>query len=135
MRAVTALVRRVPPKAGLLAAVMIGAGLLHFLAPRPYDAIIPRVFPEGTRRPLTYASGAAEIVCGVMLLVPRTRALGGRLTAILLLVVLPANVDVALRGGYPLEGFLGSAEAAWLRVPLQIPLILWARSIERDARE
>lgn len=136
----TGLVRRVPlrggipVKVGLLAGVLIGAGVLHFVAPRPYDAIIPRVFPEETRRPLTYASGAAELVCGLLLLIPRTRVLGGRLTAALLVAVLPANVAAALRGGYPLDGFLGTPEAAWLRVPLQIPLIVWAGSISRDAR-
>lgn len=122
-------------KAGLLAVVMIAAGALHFISPRPYDAIIPRVFPAEARRPLTYASGAAEIVCGVLLLIPSTRALGGKLTALVLVAVLPANVDAALRGGYPvLNGFWGTSLVAWLRVPLQIPLIMWAWSVRRDPR-
>jgi uncharacterized membrane protein len=109
-------------------------GLLHFLVPRPFDAIIPRAFPEEVRRPLTYASGVGEITCGVLLLAPRTRRLGARLTVLLLLAVWPANIDAALRGGYPgLSGFAGSALAAWLRVPLQIPLILWALVVGRRA--
>ncbi|CAN5281161.1 membrane protein [soil metagenome] len=129
-----AALRRVPPKAGVMAGALIAMGVLHFVAPRPFDSIIPRVLPEATRRPLTYASGAAEIVCGVLLLMPRTRALGGRLTMVLLVLVLPANVDAALRGGYPIDGVLGSPAAAWLRVPLQIPMIMVARSIESGAR-
>jgi uncharacterized membrane protein len=128
-----ALVRRPSVTAGLLATVLITAGVLHLVNPRPFDSIVPRVLPESTRRPITYISGVAEIVCGALLLLPRTRALGGKVTALLFLVIWPANVDPALRGGYPgLSGFLGSALAAWLRVPLQIPLILWARSIARD---
>lgn len=123
----------VPPGVGLLAAAMLGAGVLHFVAPKPYDSIMPSILPESTHRPLTYASGAAEIAVGAMMLVPRTRALGGRLTALLLLAVLPANIESALRGGYPLDGFLGSTTAAWLRVPLQFPLIWWALRIARAA--
>lgn len=122
-------------RALLLAGVMIIAGVLHFVAPRPYDAIMPRMFPEEARRPLTYGSGVAEIVCGLLLAVPATRALGGKLTALVLLAVLPANVDAALRGGYPgLDGFFGTPLAAWLRVPLQIPLIWWAWSVGRTAQ-
>lgn len=125
--------RRVPLTAGLLAGLLVATGILHFVAPRPFDAIIPRIFPPEARRPLTYASGAAELACAGLMLVPRTRALGGRLTVLLLLAVLPANVDVALRGGYPFGGFAGTATAAWLRVPLQIPLILAARAVTRRA--
>lgn len=125
--------RRVPPGVGIFAGFLIAMGVLHFVAPRPFDSIMPRSLPESAHRPLTYASGAAEIACGAMLLAPRTRALGARLTALLMLAVWPANIEAALRGGYPAEGFLGSATAAWLRVPLQLPLIAWALLIGRRA--
>ncbi len=128
----TALTRwRVPLGVGLFAGALIGMGLLHFLVPRPFDSIIPRVLPEATRRPLTYASGVAEIVCGGLMLAPRTRRLGGRLTALLMLVVWPANIDMALRNGSPTLG--GNALLLWLRVPLQIPLIAYALHISRRA--
>ncbi|WP_370326445.1 MauE/DoxX family redox-associated membrane protein [Euzebya sp.] len=118
--------------APLLAAVMLSVGVLHLVAPQPFDRIIPRVLPAGWRRPLTYASGVAEIVAGALVAVPATRRVGGRFTAALLVLVLPANVDAALRGGYPgLQGWAGSSTAAWLRVPLQIPLIGWALSVSR----
>lgn len=110
------------------------AGVTHLLAPRFFDAIMPRAIPDPAHRPLTYISGAAEICVGVAMLVPRTRRIGGTLTAGLLLAVLPANIDAALRGGYPgLDGFAGSAGFAWARIPLQIPLIIWALSIGRRA--
>ena len=125
--------RRIPPGVGVLAGFLIGMGVLHFVAPRPFDSIMPRALPESAHRPLTYASGAAEIACGALLLAPRTRSLGARLTALLMLAVWPANIEAAVRGGYPAEGFLGSPTAAWLRVPLQLPLIGWALLIARRA--
>ena len=127
--------RRTPSLSVLaLSGVMLVAGMTHFLAPRSFDSVMPRLLPEVTHRPLTYLSGAAEIGVGALMLIPRTRRIGGTLTAWLLIAVLPANIDVALRGGYPgLDGFIGSAAAAWIRIPLQIPLIVWARSISRRA--
>lgn len=107
-----------------LAGLMIGAGTLHFVVPRAYDRMVPRAL--GRPRPWTLASGVAEITAGVLLAVPRTRRAGAWFTAALLVGVLPANVDAAVRGGMPARGWLGSATAAWLRLPLQIPLIWWA---------
>ncbi len=43
----------------LLGAVFIGAGLLHFLKPRPYESIMPEALPA--HRELVYLSGLAEI--------------------------------------------------------------------------
>lgn len=118
-----------------LGIVLLVMGALHFLVPAPFDTIIPRVFPESTRRPLTYASGAAEVATGALLVNPSTRRAGGFAAFWLLLAVWPANIDAALRGGYPgLPGFAGSALAAWLRVPLQLPLLWLAHRIHRDPR-
>lgn len=121
--------RRATLEASLLASALIVIGILHLIAPQPFDEIMPRVLPEATHRPLTYLSGLAEIACGVLLALPRTRWLGGRATQVLLLAVWPANIDVALRG----DELAGSTAAAWLRVPLQIPLIMFAGHIAREA--
>jgi uncharacterized membrane protein len=56
--------------------------------------------------------------------------------ACLMVLVFPANVQMALDGG--LEGArwpLDSPVAAWLRLPLQIPLVLWAACEARDQPE
>jgi uncharacterized membrane protein len=46
--------------------------------------------------------------------------------------VFPANVQMALDGGLAGAGSpANSAALAWLRLPLQIPLILWAISVAR----
>ena len=124
---------RGPAKALLLGGLLLGVGTLHFVSPKPFDSIIPRALPEEARRPLTYASGVVEVAAGAMLLAPRTRRLGGRLAFWLILAVWPANIDAALRGGYPgLPGVVGGATAAWIRVPLQLPLLWLAHRIARD---
>ena len=76
---------------------------------------------------LVAATGVLEIGAGVLVAIPATRRLGAWLSAVVLVGVWPANVQMALDGGLPGAGFpLGSAVVAWLRVPLQIPLIVWA---------
>ncbi|MFZ2176178.1 MAG: MauE/DoxX family redox-associated membrane protein, partial [Rhodococcus sp. (in: high G+C Gram-positive bacteria)] len=66
-----------------LAALLLGAGIMHFVTPKFFDAIVPERLP-GAARVYTYASGVAELVVGAALVVPRTRALGGGLAAALL---------------------------------------------------
>ncbi len=74
-----------------LAALLFGAGTLHFVRPRPFDAIVPRALP-GSARTYTYASGVvAELATAAALAVPRTRRLGGTLATALFVAVFPAT--------------------------------------------
>ncbi len=118
-----------------LAAVMVGAGVLHFAVPRMYEPLIPRAL--GSPRAWVLGSGAAEIAAGALLAAPRTRRLGAWAAVAVLVAILPGNVQMALDGGYPTAGPAGNPVVAWLRVPLQVPLVLWAMSHTgtRGARE
>lgn len=108
-----------------LALLMVAAGALHFVIPRSYQRIVPR--PLGHARGLVVLSGVAEILAGLLVAVPRTRRVGAWATIVLLAAVWPANFQMALDGGLPGAGFpAGSAVVAWLRVPLQIPMFVWA---------
>ncbi|MEV6102136.1 hypothetical protein [Nocardia sp. NPDC051981] len=112
-----------------LAALLLGSGVLHFLAPKPYDTLIPPQLP-GKPRTYTQVSGVAELISGALLVVPRTRGLGARLAVLILLAVFPGNLQMAadwLRSDRPLPLKVG----ALLRLPLQIPLITTARKIYR----
>lgn len=112
-----------------LAALLGTAGSLHFAKPEFFDAIVPDWMP-GEKRTTTLISGAAEIAVAALIAIPRTRRLGGQLAALTFAAVFPANIQAALDGGMTqVPPPLNSAAAAWARLPLQIPLIAWARRI------
>ena len=112
----------------MLAAVLLSSGVAHLVVPTSYERIVPRSL--GHPRALVLGSGAAEILVASLLARPRTRRLGAWSAAVLLVVVFPANVQMALDGGVPGKGFpLGSPVVAWARLPLQVPLVAWALRI------
>ncbi|MDQ6748224.1 MAG: hypothetical protein M3010_09005 [Candidatus Dormibacteraeota bacterium] len=108
-----------------------GSGVLHFVSPGFYRRIVPRVV--GHPDQVVALSGAAELVCAAAMAFPRTRRVGGWLTAALLVAVFPANFQMALDGGVPGAGFpMGNPVVAWLRLPLQVPLVMMAVSVARS---
>jgi uncharacterized membrane protein len=114
-----------------LASLVGGSGILHLVVPRPYERIVPGPLASWRSEVVT-VSGVAELACALLLLVPRTRRLGAYATAALLVAVFPANVQMALDGGVADAGFpANSAVLAWLRLPLQLPLVWWALSFSR----
>ena len=107
--------------------------MMHFARPEFFDPIVPEWMP-GTRRTTTLVSGAAELMAGLLVANPGTRRVGGWVCLLVFLGVFPANVQAALDGGIASASPpLDSAAAAWLRLPLQIPMLLWARRVAREA--
>ena len=51
-----------------VAALFVATGVLHFVIPRSYEAIVPPILPA--RLFLVYLSGACEIAGGIGVLVP-----------------------------------------------------------------
>ena len=110
----------------VLAATFLGAGVSHFTNPEFYEPIVPAPL-QPYKRELVKWSGVAELVCAAGLLLPRTRRRAGTASALLLVAVFPANIQQAVDGGRDdIDGVGGSAGVAWLRLPLQIPLIRMA---------
>lgn len=118
---------RTPRSPLLLAGLMAGAGVLHFSVPQAFDGTVPRVLP-GSPRAWTYASGVVEIALAAGLAHPRTRRVAARATAGFFVGVFPANVQMAVDWRH--RSALPKA-AAFGRLPLQIPLVLWARKVAR----
>jgi uncharacterized membrane protein len=112
-----------------LAALLAGAGAIHFLRPRPYDQIIPSRLP-GRPRTWTYVSGLAELGCAAAIALPRTRRTGALAAASLFVGVFPANVKMAYDWR---DRPLGMRAAAYGRLPLQAPLVLWALKVAHTA--
>jgi uncharacterized membrane protein len=111
-------------------AVLLGlAGSMHFVNPRFFDVIVPRVMP-GSARAWTYASGVAELVCAALIARPRTRRVGGLMATLVFIAVFPANVQMAVDW---MDRPMGDRAIALGRLPLQIPLVLWARRVAKDA--
>ncbi len=107
--------------------LFVGAGLLHFLKPEMYDAIMPPWLPA--HRELVYASGVAEIVGGLALLHPRTRRVGAWWLIATLVAIFPANVHMALN---PQDYDVPGGHAALLaRLPLQAVFIAWVAAAMR----
>lgn len=95
----------------------IGIGLIHFVTPEPFLKIMPNVLPWHLG--LVYLSGAAEILGGVGLLVPKTRRMATWGLLLLLLAVFPANINMAVNEIY-LEGMPREAWLLWVRLPFQL---------------
>jgi uncharacterized membrane protein len=112
-----------------MGAMLVGMGVLHFVAPKPFDSIVPTELP-GTARLYTLASGVGEAAVGALLLAPRTRRLGALAAIALFVAVFPANVNsVRLWWNKGWAARIGSIA----RLPLQYPMITSALKIYRNA--
>ncbi|CDP84300.1 MULTISPECIES: DoxX family protein [Mycolicibacterium] len=117
------------PAAQRMAALLLGMGTLHFVAPKPFDTIIPAELP-GSARFYTYASGVGELATGALLAVPRTRRLGALAAVALFLAVFPGNLNmVRLWWDKPWPMRI----VAIARLPLQIPMITSALRVYRNS--
>ncbi|MFC9837860.1 hypothetical protein ACFVKB_29220 [Rhodococcus sp. NPDC127530] len=115
-----------------LAALLLGAGTMHFVAPKFFDSIVPTQLP-GEARTYTYVSGVGELAIGTALAVPRTRRLGGGLAALLFVAVFPANVNMAVDWLKSSKTTNVQKAGALLRLPLQIPLVTESLKARRQA--
>ncbi len=117
-----------PSSRTLLGLVFVVAGLLHFAAPGTYERIMPPYLP--LHRELVYLSGACEVLGGLGLFPKRTRAGAGIGLILLLIAVLPANVQMLLDArdaGKPVWWI----SLLWMRLPLQLVLVAWAWKVSR----
>ena len=107
-----------------LAIAMVGIGVLHFVRPKPFVRIVPKYLT--TPLALVYISGFFEILGGIGLLVPATRAWAAWGLIALYVAVFPANIymltdNVSLDPKKPIPRW-----ALWLRLPFQLVFIAWA---------
>lgn len=113
----------------VFALFFVVGGLMHFVKPDFYVAMMPDYLPWHLE--LVYLSGVAEILLGVLLLVPKTQRLAAWGLILLLIAVSPANVNMAVNADrFPdVPSF-----ALLLRLPVQLFLIWWAWTYTRKPK-
>ncbi|MEW1825989.1 MULTISPECIES: DoxX family protein [unclassified Streptomyces] len=112
----------------LLAGLLATAGVAHFASPKQFDATIPAALP-GSPRAWTYASGVVELALAAGIAAPRTRRTAALAAAGFFVGVFPANVKMALDWR---DRPTPQKAAAIGRLPLQVPLVLWARNVAKN---
>ncbi|RYY55836.1 MAG: DoxX family protein [Chitinophagaceae bacterium] len=105
----------------LMALLYLLAGLNHFRNTRMYERIMPPAIPW--HRFFVYLTGVWEMIAAVLLLVTRTRAFAAWSIILLLVLVFPANVQMARDFKRKKNKYYWLAV---LRLPLQVLLVWWA---------
>jgi uncharacterized membrane protein len=101
-------------------------GVLHFTNTETFTRIVPDFvpFPDWA----VYISGILEIAGGVLLYFPKTRRFASYMLIFLLIMVFPANINMAVNhidfGKVP-------TWLLWARLPLQALLIYWVYKLRR----
>ena len=103
----------------IIGLAFILAGANHFFNPEFYLRMMPPMLPE--HELLNYASGAAEIILGIMLFIPQTKVVAAWGLIILLIAVFPANIYMAMEAGKSIDV---SPIVAYIRLPFQF-LFIW----------
>lgn len=105
----------------ILGAGFIFVGLLHFIRPSGFVAIVPPFLPAHLA--LVYISGVFEILGGLGLFLPRFRRYAVIGLIVLVIAVFPANICMLMHPEEFATGWI-TPLALWLRLPLQ-PLLVW----------
>lgn len=74
-----------------LAVLMVVSGITHVTCPSYYRRLVPAWMPAPALTVLV--TGVLDVVVGVLLAVPGTRAVGGWAAAVLVTAYLPAHLD------------------------------------------
>ncbi len=114
----------------LLALFFIGAGINHFRVPDFYISIMPDYVPAHAF--MVYLSGVTEIVAGVMLAIPALSKWGAWFIIAHLVVFLSVHFWMIQHAEDRFSDI--PLWALWLRVVLQVVLIVWASWFVTDGR-
>ena len=109
-----------------LAGLFATSGTLHLVSPEFFLRMMPPVLPQPGA--LVFLSGLAELACAAGLV--RGDRWAGPASAAVLVAIFPGNVQMALDAG---DRSTAYRAAVYVRLPLQVPLIIWAISVARNA--
>jgi uncharacterized membrane protein len=108
-----------------MAAMLLFTSIGHFAFAKGMAMMIPDFIPY--KVPLVYVTGIIEIAAAIGLLIPAVRVLTGWLLILFFILLLPANIQAAIKQlDFQKGTFDGSGlNYLWLRVPLQLLFIAW----------
>lgn len=118
-----------PPAWKPLALLLAASGVLHFVTPKPFESIVPRVL--GNPKPWVQVSGVAELLCAAGLAGAATRRPAALASAALFVAVYPANLDMTARALRSPRASVARKAVLVGRLPLQIPLVVRALRLAR----
>lgn len=113
--------RRLPWGTRIVAGAFTLSGVVHLVRPSVFEPLIPEVL--GNPTPWVIGSGVAELACAAGLLTRRRWAPAAATAT--LAVIWVGNWQMAIDVTAADESTAATA-AVWLRLPLQIPLMVWA---------
>ncbi|WP_416403551.1 hypothetical protein [Arthrobacter sp. LFS091] len=127
-----------------LGALLLASAGKHFRTPAFYYPVVPDYLcrrdepgsrPNGplavmSREEWVASSGLLEVAAAVGLLVPATRKVAADATTAMFTAFLAGHID-ALRRAYGPKGTPAERRIHTVRLPLQIPLILWSWSLRK----
>jgi|SRR5699024_10703534 len=113
----------------LYSILLFGAGVLHFVHEQSFRGIVPKTLPF--RKSIVLVTGVFEMIFAVLLWVKKGQKITSKLLAFFMVAVFPANVYMAVKKIPFQAGREPNPWILWLRLPLQIPLIIGALTLGR----
>ena len=114
-----------------LVALLGGMGVLHVVAPKPFEAQVPDWVP-GSPKAWNLVAAAGELTSSLLLARDRTVRAGGLAAFVTLAAVYPANIQHVFDGGISgAPGWFGTRSFALARLPLQLPMLWWSWRLAR----
>jgi len=104
-------------------------GIEHFRGPQKFVEIVPSYLPFALF--LVYLTGVMEITGGLGIIYPETREIAGRLMALFLIVLYPANLYM-WTNDVPFNGTKLTTNGHLLRLGVQFLLIIIALGFSGD---
>ena len=111
-----------PPGTAVVIAAFAVSGTIHLVRPQVFEPLVPAKL--GDRTAWVYASGAVELACAAGLVTRQRWAPAA--AAATLAVIWVGNVEMARRWQRSSRRPAWQKVGAWARLPLQVPLIVWA---------
>ena len=99
----------------------VNVGIMHFTDVEWFTPIVPEILPFSAEF-WVIVSGFPEVLCGLGLIIPRTRVLAGKATVALLIVLYWANLNMWIND-IPLDGNTFPLWAHVLRAVAQLGMI------------